>query len=162
MKKFGVLCVISLFVLLPVILVISCQQQPSPVPTPTPSPPPVPSPTPTPSPPSPPPTPEIPPEVKELLVLRINGWAETSTYWVEGTVKNVGTVPLNDVQLVVQFYDKDGTLVTTVRGPLEPKTIDVWKTAHCEVQTQEKVNLIKKYRYEFVLASGESVPARLE
>jgi len=97
--------------------------------------------------------------VKELLILHMEGWVSGSSYWVEGTVKNVGTVPLHEVQLKVLFYDKDGAVVATVSGPIEPSTIDVWETAHCKVKMEGKIELIKSFRYGFALPSGEPVPA---
>ncbi|MFC1893498.1 FxLYD domain-containing protein [Chloroflexota bacterium] len=166
MKKLAVLCAVVLFVLLPVVPVVGCQQQPAVTPTPTTSltlsPSPVPSPPPTTPTASPSPTPEATPEVKELLIFNLKGWTSGSSYWVEGTVKNVGTVPLQGVQLEVEFYDKDGELVTTASGPTEPATIEVWKTAHCKAEAVGKAELIRRFHYRFVLPSGEQVPARSE
>jgi len=101
------------------------------------------------------------PEVKELLVLHMTGLVSGTGYWVEGAVKNVGNVPLHDVQFEVSSYDKDGTLITTLSAPVEPSTIEVWETAHCKVEMQQAKKL-KTFSYRFLLPSGEPVPTRFE
>jgi hypothetical protein len=141
-------------------LVVGCQQEPAPSP-PAPVPAPIPTPTPTPPPePSPPPTPEVKTEVKKLEVLRMHGWVNGSEYWIEGTVKNIGNVPLYDVEFKVAFFDNDNNLITEISAPLNPSTIEVWDTAYCGVKFQQKLDLIKIYRYRFALPSGEEISVR--
>jgi len=102
-----------------------------------------------------PPPPE--PEVKELLVDWISGKYSGTRYKIEGLVRNVGTVPLDDIQIEVSCYDADGVLIMTESAPLEPSLVAVSGSAHFRVELQQAKRL-KTYNYRFVTASGESIP----
>ena len=104
---------------------------------------------------TPPPPPE--PEVKELLVAWISGKYSGTRYKIEGLVRNVGTVPLDDIRIEVSCYDADGALVMTESVPLEPRIVAVSRSAHFRVELQQAKKL-KTYNYRFVTASGESIP----
>ena len=160
MKKLVILCTVGLLVLLAPLS--CCQQAPLTTPTTpptTPTTPTAPLTTPTTPPTTPTPTPPEP-EVEELLVLRMDGWVNRSQYWIEGTVKNIGNVPLYDVEFKVAFFDNDNNLITEISAPLNPSTIEVWDTAYCGVKFQQKLDLIKTYRYRFALPSGEEISVR--
>jgi len=84
MKKLRFLCAVIIFVLLPIALLASCQQQPTPpepsptpAPTPVPTPAPSPSPTPTPSP-EPKPTPERILSEKVIMEIDRSSWIPES------------------------------------------------------------------------------------
>ncbi len=132
-----------------------CQQEPPPPP-----PPPALAPVPTPPPEPSPPPPEVKVDVEVLEVLRMHGWVNGSEYWIEGTVKNTGDVQLYDVRFEVSSFDKDNNLISKISAPLEPSTIEVWKTAYCGVKFQQESDLIKTFRYRFTLASGEEITVR--
>ncbi|MFC1894186.1 FxLYD domain-containing protein [Chloroflexota bacterium] len=87
----------------------------------------------------------------------MEGWEDGTTYWVEGTVKNMGTVLLRDVRLEVEFYDDDGVLVKAISAPAEPSSIDVWETAHCKVELQGKKGLIKGISYTLATVAEHNV-----
>ena len=87
----------------------------------------------------------------------MEGWTTGTTFWAEGTVKNVGNVPLEGVRLEVVFFDKDYNIVKIARGDLEPSYIDVGGTAHASVEKVESSG-IHIYAYQFVLPSGEVIP----
>jgi len=82
---------------------------------------------------------------------------EENLYQIEGSVRNVGTVPLDDIRIEVSCYDSDGALVMTESAPLEPGLVAVSGSAHFRVELQQAKKL-KTYTYKFVTASGESIP----
>lgn len=94
--------------------------------------------------------------VKKLQVLNMNGYRYDRSYKIEGTVRNVSTVPLHDVKFEVSLYDEDGALITTLSAPVQPSTIEVWDTAHCLVVAGGETRPVS-YIYGFVLPSGEPV-----
>jgi hypothetical protein len=99
--------------------------------------------------------------VKKLLVLRMNGARYDRSYKIEGTVKNVGTVPLHDVQFAVALYEEDGSLFNALSAPIEPSTVEVGETAHCMVVAGGATRPYN-YNYGFFLPSGEPIDVTLE
>jgi hypothetical protein len=99
--------------------------------------------------------------VKKLLVLVMNGARYDHSYKIEGTVKNVGTVPLFDVQFAVALYEEDGSLFNALSAPVEPSTVEVGETAHCMVVAGGTTRPYT-YNYGFFLPSGEPIDVTLE
>lgn len=100
-------------------------------------------------------------EIQKLLVLNIKGWQSGAYYYVSGTVKNIGNVPLTDIRLQATFFDEDNKVIKTAEGYLEPRTIGVWETAHAQTEKVTSTEL-KYYTYCFVLPSGEVLDVELE
>lgn len=106
-------------------------------------------------------------DVKELAIDWIHGFRSALSYWVEGTVINVGTVPLVDVQLEIAFFNEDGELIRTIDTPIKPDnpvsgfetTMLPGQSAHFKVEFSQAGGL-KSYRYGFYLPTGEEIPLK--
>jgi len=105
---------------------------------------------------APPPPPE--PEVKELLVDWVVAEYSGTGYHIEGSVTNLGTVPLHNIQVEFVFYI-DGAPIVTKTTPLYPSTIAVSETAHFRLEFGQ-VKRLKTYTYRFLSASGELINYR--
>ncbi|MFC1892795.1 FxLYD domain-containing protein [Chloroflexota bacterium] len=110
-------------------------------------------------------------EVKKLEIRWMRGLKDGV---VEGSVKNVGNVPLDNVQIEASFYNEDGKLVRTASTAVELST-PIWGEfegqmfpggmGHCTVEMQAAIieiptGAVKLHSYEirFFLPSGETVP----
>jgi len=100
---------------------------------------------------------ETPITVKELQVHRCLAGYDGSNFNVEGTVENTGREPLEDVQLEVLYYDKDGNLAVAKRVPMHPEAIAFGETVDFQlnITVEEKFSY---YNFRFVLPSDEKIP----
>jgi hypothetical protein len=111
--------------------------------------------------------------VEEVKKLRIHWMKGSRNGVVEGTVENVGNVPLDNVQFEASFYNEDGELIRTASTAVELGP-SIWSgfeglmfpggTAHCSVNVLEgriEIPLVGQklysYKVRFFLPSGEAV-----
>ncbi len=106
---------------------------------------------------------EIVEEVKELSIRWMRGVKDGV---IEGSVKNVGNVPLDNVQIEASIYDEDGELIrkasTAVEldkqrlvgfeGKMFPGDI-----GHCRVEFNVSGEKLHSYDIRFFLPSGERI-----
>ena len=105
MKRLAILWIVSLLVLLPVALVVGCQQQPAEPTVPTPSPPPEPT-----APPKPPKLPEAPQHIVTVLLFEgfTLGFATGhERLEFQGEIRNDSNDTLSDMTAVITVFDKD-------------------------------------------------------
>jgi len=106
---------------------------------------------------------------KGLKVKWITATTSGSDLRVEGSVKNIGVVPLEDVIIEVILYDAMGDWLRTDEATLTPSKIDVGETGQffinvllglflkaSEEDESGKRNL-GSYNYKFLLPSGEEL-----
>ena len=74
-------------------------------------------------------------------------------YHFEGSIENVGRVPLKDIQVEFSLFDEDNNFAASERVPVEPEIIAVGERAHLrsKVNYREK---IRNYYCDFIAASG--------
>lgn len=104
--------------------------------------------------------------------LRVKWITATSSGYdlrVQGTVKNIGVVPLEDVIIEVITYDSMGDWLRTDEATLTPSKIDVGETGQFFLKVQLESSLkaseedefgkrtLGYYDYKFVLPSGEEI-----
>lgn len=94
------------------------------------------------------------PVPQELRVDWIKGEYDGSRYLFEGSVENVGKIPLHDIQIELVSFDEDGKLMTTERVPLEPEIIAPGELAHFLLRFSQREKL-RSYDYTFITVSGE-------
>ena len=93
----------------------------------------------------------------ELMVHWINAYYSGYQYHTEGSVENVGKIPLTGVQIEVKNYDPDGNLIKTQVIPLYPETIAPGELGHFNNRVYLKGMTIRTYTYKFILDSGEEI-----
>ena len=91
---------------------------------------------------------------KALLVHWIRGEYVGQRYRLEGSVENVGKIPLNDIQVEFALLDEDGKFLATEKTTLDPEIINPGERAKwfLNFTVREKV---RRYNYEFTTASGQ-------
>ncbi len=74
-------------------------------------------------------------------------------YHFEGSIENVGQVPLKDIQVEFSLFDEDNNFAASERVPVEPEILAVGERAHLrsKVNYREK---IRSYYCDFIAASG--------
>lgn len=74
-------------------------------------------------------------------------------YYFEGSIENVGKVPLKDIQVEFSLFDEDEMFAASERISIEPEIIAVGERAHfrAKVDYREK---IRSYYCDFIAASG--------
>ncbi len=97
----------------------------------------------------------------ELLVHWVIATYSGSSYHFEGSVTNVGKMPLQNAEVEITDYDSEDNLILTQRTPLYPDTIGVGEMAHFNLRYRERIDL-RYYDYRFILSSGEEIFYRVE
>jgi len=96
------------------------------------------------------------PVYPKLQLLWVRATYADMYYEMEGSVLNVGRVPVHDVEAEIANFDTSNTLISTYKGALIPDTIDVSETARFNI----KFELNRKdihYKIRFLTPSGDSI-----
>lgn len=93
----------------------------------------------------------------QLLVQWINAYYSGYQYHTEGSVENVGKIPLTGVQIEVKNYDPDGNLIKTQVIPLYPETIAPGELGLFYDRVYLKGMTLRTYTYRFISDSGEEI-----
>ena len=94
--------------------------------------------------------------VEQVLLLHwIKGQYEGSRYNFEGSIENVGEIPLTNIQIKLQSYSEDDELLSTEVAAVEPEVIAPGERARFRVRffLTEK---LRKYDYMFMTDTGTS------
>jgi len=90
----------------------------------------------------------------ELLVDWIRAAYDGQRYEFEGSVENVGKIPLNNIEVEFTLLDEDGKFLVMERATLDPETIAPGEIAHFlhRINLREK---IRRYDFTFITATGK-------
>ncbi len=90
----------------------------------------------------------------ELLVRWIRAVYSGQRYDFEGSVENVGKIPLNNIEVEFTLFDEDGKFLVMERATLDPETIAPGEIAHFlhRIILREK---IRRYDFTFITATGK-------
>ena len=105
----------------------------------------------------------------KLKVNWISGYTMGYGFRVEGSVNNIGILPLENILFEVNYYDTGGNLITTDNMTLSPATINVGESCkfvldvdgfylHSSDPKEGKVSF-GFYTYRFLLPSGKQILA---
>ncbi len=94
---------------------------------------------------------------KELLVQWIRPQYEGIRYDFEGSVKNIGSVPLENIEVEVTLFDDNHEPIIVKTVLLDPQIIDIGELGHFLVRFMEKIDL-RFYEYRFIDSSGRAIP----
>jgi hypothetical protein len=91
---------------------------------------------------------------KLLLVDWIRAVYDGQRYEFEGSVENVGKIPLNIVGVEFTLFDEDGKFLVMERATLDPETIAPGETAHFlhRISLREK---IRRYNFTFITTADK-------
>jgi len=95
------------------------------------------------------------PVPKELRVQWVKGEYSGYKYHLEGSVENIGKIPINDIQVEFVLFDSDDNLLATERAPVEPETIAPGKLGQFNLWVYLKGLQLRSYNYRFITATGE-------
>ena len=90
----------------------------------------------------------------ELLVDWIRAAYGGQRYEFEGSVENVGKIPLNNLEVEFTLLGEDGKFLVMERATLDPETIAPGERAHFlhRINLREK---IRRYDFTFITATGK-------
>ena len=105
---------------------------------------------------------EIPipdPERKGLLLNWISGEYDRQWLCTQGSVTNIGRVPLEDVIIKISHYDLEGNWVRTDNVTLSPNKIGIGENAKFYLRILQRSEG-GTFRWRFLLPSGEVIFSR--
>ena len=91
----------------------------------------------------------------ELRVDFINGWYRGDMYRFEGSVENLGQVPLKGIQVEIVSFDETDYLLDEQIISLEPEIIEPGVYGHFMLDVHLKGKHIRSYDYRFLSTTGE-------
>lgn len=91
----------------------------------------------------------------ELRLDFINGWYRGYTYRFEGSVENIGKVPLKGIQVEIVSFDEDHNLLDEQIISLEPEIIEPGVYGHFMLDVYLKGKRIRSYDYRFLSTTGK-------
>jgi hypothetical protein len=110
---------------------------------------------------------EVPITANKLKVNWISGYTMGYGFRVEGSVKNVGILPLENILFEVNYYDTGGKLITTDNITISPAEINIGESCkfvldvdgfyvHGSDPKEGKVNF-GFFKYRFLMPSGKQI-----
>ena len=96
---------------------------------------------------------EIP--IQQVILLN---WVKVEyagiAYYFEGSIENVGQVPLKEIQVEFSLFDEDNNFAASERVPVESEIIAVGERAHFRSKVDYRKK-IRSYFCTFITASGK-------
>lgn len=91
----------------------------------------------------------------ELRVDFINGWYRGDMYRFEGSIENLGQVPLKGIQVEIVSFDETDYLLDEQIISLEPEIIEPGLYGHFMLDVHLKGKHLRSYDYQFLSTTGE-------